>query len=272
MIAALCFTAGMMPLANPAKPQPLPARWMLQLAPDKSPELPESFYSTTWYDDFQPRSIRGAWRLWLEFRKGTADRPAEATLTNPDFRGVAVVRSVPLAVHGSFVEFDRRLYTTSIATRPIGDEKRTMLYLGSAIEVKDGVWYQAATRRDGRNNVLIEEWRLEFDSNPRTSTEGTVTARHHRRIVSEPEGHSFVIKTRFTASDPKSDPGLRIAYLERPDDSPLTEIPYLAIGEAVGRENVIWVQGQDRLALQPAGPYKKPSDALPPGLMEPPKK
>jgi hypothetical protein len=246
---------------------------MLRLVQAELPQLPDSFYSTTWYDDFMPRSLRGAWALWLEFRKPDKGRSAEAVVTSPDFRNIITVRTVPLAVHGPLVEFDRRLYTATIATKKIDDENRERLYLDSAIEARDHVWYQAGTRADGKGRVQVEEWRLDFEDDPRTEAEGLVTVRHHRRVVTEAEGLSFVIETRFKAEPADEATRARVVSLVVPDKSPLTRLPSLAIGDRNNRENVIWVMGQDRLYLRPAQPNNpKPEDAMPPGLMERPTK
>ena len=151
---------------------------------------------------------------------------------------------------------------------------REVLHLGSAVEMKGRVWYQAGTRKaeDGKT-VTVEEWRLEFKDDPRTAAEGAVTVRHHARVLTDPEGASFAADLRFKAEPPNDRTAARIATFVPPDGKgPARELPYLQMGNDPVIADVIWVDGQDRLSLSPAPAdvFRPLSDR--PALVQPPAK
>jgi hypothetical protein len=283
---ALALAAGLAPTAAPA---PLPDRWLLKLVPEKLPPLPDRFYASTWYATTGPfPSFGPSWEFWAEFRKAGQDRPAEAVLTLPGtdqagFGGVSFGqlpttrghRTVPLAVHGPLVEFERRLYTATIRTLksiPGQHAEREMLHLGSAIELKNRVWYQAGTTTPMNGKGLsVEEWRIEFEDDPRTADRGTATLRGHWRVLTEPEGESFDAEIRFRAG--KTHTGGRTVDLLWPRGTLQTRsLPRLKIEDAVDGLNIMMVDGMHQLTLSPA---TKPRPQLlkeKPGLVQPPTK
>src|SRR5262245_8864829 len=285
MFAALFAAACCAPAADPA---PLPDRWLLKLFPDDLPPLPDRVFDVTWYDKHDSRASTLSWILWVEFRRANRLRSAEAVVTrlgdgDPSARWTRGRtstpqgrRSVPLAVHGPLVEFDRQLYTATLRTGKIGDDipDREFLHLGSAVEVKGRVWYQAGTRtaEDGKT-VTVEEWRLEFKSDPRTAREGVVTVRHHSREITKPDGAVSAADLRFKAEPPNERISARIITLvpSKGKDSD-RELLYLLIGHDPETADVIWDHGQHGISLHPdpTDGHKLLSDR--PALVQPPAK
>jgi hypothetical protein len=284
VFAALVLAAGLAPAATPA---PLPDRWLLKLVPDDLPPLPDRFYAVTWYDT--PTDLRfGSWEFWAEFRKSGQGRPAQAvlTLTGLNQSGLTAVfwhghpitpkghRVAELAVHGPLVEFEGRLYTTTIRTwktTPAPQTEREMLHLGSAVELKDRVWYQAGTTSANGKPVSVEEWRIEFRDDPRTADRGTATLRVHWRRLAEPEGESFAAEVKFQAGN-TYEKGRTVTLLWPTGMHQTRSLPRLEIGDDRGREgNLMWLDGMHRLSLHPA---PKPRPQLPEssGLVQPPAK
>ncbi len=295
MFAAIALTVGLAANLAPAvPPAPLPDRWLLKLIPDGLPSLPDRFYAVTWYDR-DPRYARwgdaiSGWEVWADFRKPGPRRPAEAFLTETGQRpwpsnqigtGFPLAgwghRTARLAVHGPLVEFEGRLFTATIRTRkdaldPQAD--REVLHLGSAIELKDRVWYQAGTVTPlSGGAVSVEEWRIEFRDDPRTADRGTAMLRGHWRVLTEPEGESFAAEVSFQAG--KTYEGGRTVRLLWPTGMRQTRLlPRLEITDSRGRMgNVMWVDGMHLLSLYPAPkPRPRLPEPLPPGLVQPPAK
>jgi len=290
MFAAICLAVSLSPAAAP--PAPLPDRWLLKLVPDNLPALPDRFYMVSWYDSHRAQHFGHSWDFWVEFRKPEAGRPAEASLTLSSWKqtdrppaqdfeslppptrpGSASVphRSVPLAVYGPLIEFEGKLYTATTRTRKDSSapkQEREMLYLGSAVELKDRVWYQAGTTTGNSGTATAEEWRLEFQDDPRTKDAGTATILGHRRVLTEPEGESFAAEVRFK-SDPPNDRTLArvVTFLAPEGKKPARTLPYLQISDDRGGVNLIWLDGLNRMALYPV---PRPKEPEPPGLVQPP--
>ena len=109
-----------------------------------------------------------------------------------------------LATHGPLVEFEGRLFTATITTAKAAapQTEREMLHLGSAVEVKDRVWYQAGTTTPANGSgVSVEEWRIEFRDDPRTADRGTAMLRGRWRVLTDPEGESFDAEVSFQAGN-----------------------------------------------------------------------
>jgi hypothetical protein len=289
VFATLVLVAGLAAKLAPAAPAPLPDRWLLKLLPDNLPALPDRFYAVTWYHYTHAPNTGNAWEVWADFRKAGKFRPAEAILTLPYLPGSALGglfggltleqlptkpghRTVPLAVHGSLVEFDRKLYTATIRTSkavPGRYPEREMLHLGSAIEVKDRVWYQAGTTRLRRGKGLsIEEWRIEFREDPRTTAQGKAMVHGHWRGLSELEGESFNAEISFRVG--KTYRGGRSVALNWPNGLlPDRPRPHLEIEDCWGGANVIRVDDMHQSSFSPA---EKPRPKLSVELMQPPGK
>jgi len=285
MFAALFAVACFVSATDPA---PLPDRWMLKLLPDNLLPLPDRIYDVTWYNRRDSRSSLDSWVLWAEFRRANRDRPAEAVVTLIGHGTPWTVRptgrvpppqgrrSVPLAVHGPLVEFDGRLYTATLRTGKIaGDDvpNREFLHLGSAVELKNHVWYKAGTvtATDGKM-VTVEEWRLDFKDDPRIAAEGIVTVRHHSRVFTKPDGESFSADLRFKAEPPNDRSRARVITFLPPHGRILhRELPYLQLGNDPDMPDETWMEGQDRLVLYPdTDGHKRVPDR--PALVQPPTK
>jgi hypothetical protein len=243
----------------------------------------------TWYYNLNVSNIGPSWELWADFRKAEQGRAAEAIITLPGGRehglgwglGDSIAlwqqptspghRSVPLAVHGPLVEFERRLYTATIRTEKIArgsQPARETLHLGSAIELKDRVWYQAGTSVPNDKGLCVEEWRIEFQNNPRTEDRGTATLRGHWRVVNKPEGESFDAVVTFHAG--KTYTGGRTVTLNWPTGMRQTRsLPQLEIDDPQGGTNIMWLDKMHRLSLQPAS-KPRPQLLEQSGLMQPP--
>ncbi|QDU19641.1 hypothetical protein [Urbifossiella limnaea] len=281
MFATLVVAAGLSPAQPPA---PLSERWLLQLAPADLPRPPNNLYSQTWFDSYRPRALGGAWERWVQFRPGYLGGPATVSITKlnevdrvvPGKEPGPVHRSLPLAVHGPLVEFDRKLYTA--VSRPFRVGKTPgvtqQLHLGAAVELKDHVWYQAGTRTDADGKtVTVEEWKLEFNDNPRKADAGTVTVRSHRRPLAQRDGEALKLEVRFTAEAANEATRVRIVRLHAPDGAKVSPLPYLQLGNGQGDPDIIWTGGWDRLSFTPAsrpGPVRLEPDT--PGLVQPPVK
>ena len=287
MFAALVVVAGLVAAADPA---PLPDRWLLKLVPDDLPSLPDPFHTTTWYygTDLFTR-VGPSWEFWAEFHKAGEGRPAEAVLTLtggeqgrfngpfgldhlPTTRGH---RIVPLAVHGPLVEFEGRLYTATFRTSkavPGRRPEREMLHLGSAVELKDRVWYQAGTTTpSGGGMVSVEEWRIEFRDDPRTKDRGTATLRGHWRVLIDPGGKSFESEVSFLAGN-TYEKG-RIVTLNWPTGMKQTRLlPSLEIAGPRGGANDMRVDNMHRLSLHAADKPRPKVVEKPAGLVQPPAK
>lgn len=282
MLTALVLAAISAGLSPPA-PAPLPDRWLLKLLPDKLPPLPDRFYTETWYHHSLAPRIGINWELWAGFRKPGQGRRAEAILTLPDGVGTGFGhhlgsglfslermpakpghRNVPLAVHGPLVEFNRRLYTATIRTsKAVAGQhaEREMLHLGSAIEVKDLVWYQAGTvsPKNGKG-PSVEEWLIEFKDDPRTSDRGKAILRGHWRVLTEPEGESYEAEVPYHSYRN----GRRVDLLWTGMFQPRS-MQTLKIGGAPDGANVMEIEGMHQLSLYPA---PKPRPELAPETVE----
>ena len=279
MFAALVLAAGVAPAQPPA---PLPERWLLKLAPDDLKRTPPNLFSQTWFDGRYSRA--GGWERWVQFRPGYLGGPATVTITTlgdrellvPPSKSEPVSRTLPLAVHGPLVEFDRKLYTA--VSRPFrGGMQRSVtqqLHLGAAVELKDRVWYQAGTRTDPDSKAMtVEEWRLEFADDPRKADTGTVTVRGHRRPFGERGGEALKLDVRFAAEPANEVTRARVVRFRAPDDVKLPPLPYLQLGNAEGGPDIIWLDGWDRMTLTPASrPAPVRLEPETPGLVQPPVK
>ncbi|MFO0799994.1 MAG: hypothetical protein U0804_21185 [Gemmataceae bacterium] len=280
MFAALVLAA----LAPAQPPAPLPDRWLLTLAPADLPRTPANLYSHTWFDAYYGRAVGTAWERWVQFRPAYLGGPATVSITKigerdrigPDVRPDPVSRTLPLAVQGPLVEFDRKLYTAVSRPYRVGmtASATQQLHLGAAVELKDRVWYQAGTRTaaDGKT-VTVEEWRLEFAADPRITDAGTVTVRAHLRPFGQRGGESFAHEVRFTVEPSNERTRVRVVRLHAPAGAKLPRLPYLQLGNAEGDHDIIWLDGWDRMTLTPASrpaPVRLEPDA--PGLVQPPVK
>lgn len=281
MLAALVLAAGLAPAQPPA---PLPERWLLQLAPDDLKRTPPNLLSQTWYDSHQTRAIGTGWERWVQFRAGYLGGPATVTITKlserefvrPPVVSEPVHRTLPLAVHGPLVEFDRKLYTAVSRPLRVGMKQSVtqQLHLGAAVELKDNVWYQAGTRTapDGKT-ATVEEWLLEFKADPRKVGAGTASVRGRERLLTERTGIAFSQELRFTAEGPTENTRVRVVQFSSPDDVKRPRVPYLQLGTATGGPDIIWVDGMDRLAFTPASrPAPVRLEPETPGLVQPPVK
>jgi hypothetical protein len=281
VLATLVLAAGVAPAQPPA---PLPERWLLKLAPDDLTRAPPNLFSQTWYDAHRTRAFDHDWERWVQFRAGYLGGPATVTITKLGGRDVGrppnpvepVTRTLPLAVHGPLVEFDRKLYTAVSRPLPVGMKQSTtqQLHLGAAVELKDHVWYQAGTRTaPGGTTVTVEEWRLEFADDPRKADAGTVTVRSRRRPVGERGGEAMKLDVRFTAEPTNEARRVRVVRLQPPDGAKGPRLPYLQIGNGEGDPDIIWLDGWDRMALTPASrPAPVRVEPETPGLVQPPVK
>jgi hypothetical protein len=211
--------------------------------------------------------------LWADFRKAGKGLATDAVLTLPDgpltgFGGNGLFdlerlptrpghRIVPLAVHGPLVEFDRKVYTATILAGK--------LHLGSAIEVRERVWYQAGTRKPmGSKGVLVEEWLIEFREDPRTADLGKARLRGHWRPLTKLEGESFDAEVTFQAG--KSYTGGRTVTLKWPHGMRQSRhLPRLEIEDSWGGSNYMQIDDMHRLSLYPA---PKPRPVLIPETVE----
>jgi len=279
MLATLVLAAGVAPAQQPA---PLPERWLLKLAPDDLKRTPPNLYSQPWFDARYRNP--GGWERWVQFRAGYLGGPATVTLTTlsstqffrPQGEAEPFTRTLPFAVHGPLVEFDRKLYTAVSRPLRVGMKQSAtqQLHLGAAVELKDRVWYQAGTRTsaDGKT-VTVEEWRLEFKDDPRTADTGTVVVRGHRRPLAERAGTAFEHEVRFTAEAANERTRVRVVRFRALDDLKLPRLPYLQLGNAEGDPDVIWMDGMDRLSFTPASrPAPVRLEPETPGLVQPPVK
>ena len=230
-----------------------------------------------------------AWEFWADFRKPAQGRPAEALLTLTGWKPSGLNshhitplaapapknRTARLAIHGSLVEFEGRLYTATIRSGKSDISphiEREMLHLGSAIEVKDRVWYQAGTTTPRRGQgVSVEEWRIEFRDDPRTADRGKATLRGHWRVLTKSEGESFDSEVSFQAG--KTYTGGRTVTLNWPHGMRQTRsLPHLEIDDYRGGANIMRLDDMHRLSLYPA-PKPRPepiSESL--ELVQPPEK
>lgn len=221
-------------------PTSLPDRWLLKLAP--LPDTPEALFTTAWYYSNNPRYSGATVQEWTTFRRPLPWARGEATVVRSEERsGRTDFRTVPLAVHASLVEFDRRLYTVVVNTQVVGrGETVEWLSLGTAVEAKGNVWYQAGTRPDVGGKTIVEEWRIDFAADPRKAGEGKATIRGRWRDLTSPDAESMEVATafkrkgydttswqfEFTAADDKKLPRRLPTFVLRnpPDVAVTTEI------------------------------------------------
>lgn len=280
MLATLVLAAALTPAQPPA---PLPERWLLQLAPDDLKRTPPNLVSQTWYDSHRPRAVGDGWERWVQFRAGYLGGPATVTITKlgerervvPGERPDPDTRTLPLAIHGPLVEFDRKLYTAVSRPLRIGMTPRAtqQLHLGASVELKDHVWYQAGTHtaRDGK--VTVQEWKLEFADDPRTADAGTVTVRSYRRPLAERGGEALKLDVRFTAVAATEATRVRVVRLLAPEGAKGPPLPYLQLGNNQGDPDILWTGDWDRLVLTPASrPAPVRLEPETPGLVQPPVK
>src|SRR5688572_19603649 len=86
MLAVLCLSAVLdavylTPSGPKPRPAPIPDRWLLKYAPKNLPQLPDTFFTTDWHHGYFPRSLRGAYDEWVQFRRDTFTTPGEVTIT-----------------------------------------------------------------------------------------------------------------------------------------------------------------------------------------------
>ncbi len=282
MFAAF-LAAGLSAAQPPAPvPAPLPDRWLLQLVPADLPRAaPPRLYAETWFDAHHSRAIHLSWERWIQFRPGYLGGPATASITKlgegervvPNKRDEPVHRVVPLAVHGPLVEFDGKLFTAVVAPVRVGMKAGAtqQLHLGAAVALKDNVWYQVGTRpsADGKT-VTVEEWRLEFRDDPRTTDEGTATVRGHTRVLTEQTGEATKLELRFKRTPPREPDTTRIIDFVQADSTKRVRLPTLILGRGDDGADAIWDTSPaahlDRLTLTPA--TRLPPVRLVPGMPE----
>lgn len=278
-IALSLFTALFLPfsLAVAASPAPLPDRWLLKLLPADLPQLPDRLYTATWFEQQHNRSSsigKMSWQLWVEFRKGSTDQPAGAVVTLigektflapvPPF--APGHRSVSLAVYGPLIEVDGILFTSRVMPGKPGG-RPDMLLLGSAIELKNRVWYQAGTKMNRNGQRTVVEWRFEFKDDPRTTAEGMVDVHGNTRIVAEPDSQSLDKTMKFKAETASSPSKSRVVTLLPTDDTKLPHpLPTLVLDdEHSGSASYIRLEDLDQILL-----YSPAANAVKSTLVEAP--
>lgn len=184
-------------------PASVPNRWLLKLTPAELPKLSDTFWKTTWFDSFNPRSLRGAWTEWTAFAPGTGTKGPEVTVIHKSGRfddQTITGRVSPLAAHGPLVEFDRRLYTVALTERQ-NVEGKTIKYLnlGAAIEFKPNAWYQAYSETFTDGKVRVTERLVEFASDPRKEKGGKAKVQIFVRMLTERKGELTEYDGEFTA-------------------------------------------------------------------------
>jgi len=275
---ALTAVAAAAPAAEPPKrPDPLPDRWLLKLAPKDLPKTPEAFWKTTWTRHFNPRE-GGGWTEWLAFAPDTDKANAEVTVTRQNFRfpgldlKAPTVRTAPLAVHGPLVEFDGKLYTVAISEWKARDGRVTpLLNLGSAVEVKPNVWYQAFSDDLGEGKGKVTELLAEFAADPRTKNEGKVTVRKHLRMLTEAKGEATEFEGTFAKKERGSRPGVEITgFLKKSKAEP--EAVRLWLQLAADEEPAAFNLARHERLAGASEPAPKAQPEPTPGLVQPPKK
>ena len=125
-----------------ARPESIPARWLLKYAPRELPKLPDRFFETEWYYGFTPRSLAGAYTEWTKFHCDSLTAAGEVTVIHSgrgfrDEGNKPTLRRMPLAVYGPLIEFDGNLHTVQVTNWETDGEKkpRWMLNFGASIEV-----------------------------------------------------------------------------------------------------------------------------------------
>lgn len=107
-------------------------------------------------------------------------------------------RTALLAIHGPLVEFDRKLYTVGLTERRIEGMKTVpLLNLGSAVEVKPNVWYQAYSEEFSHGGMRVTEIKAEFASDPRREQQGKAKLQMIVRMHSEREGKRTEVDGEF---------------------------------------------------------------------------
>src|SRR5262249_47824875 len=123
-----------------------------------------------------------------------------------------VARTLPLAVHGPLVEFDRKLYTVALTEWKLDDGRAVpVLTLGAAVEVKPNVWYQAYTEEFTDRTARVTEILAEFASDPRTNAEGKAKLRRFVRMLTERDGELTEFDGTFRRTKDKTEPEVRIS-------------------------------------------------------------
>ncbi len=269
-LAALTFAA---PAEPPVRPESIPERWLLKLAPKELPKLPEAFSKTTWTQHYNPRAGEG-WISWYAF----APEAGDVTVTRQNTRGFDVdagakgvtVRTAPLAVHGVLVEFDRKLYTVALSEWKSMERKVTpLLNLGAAVEVRPNVWYQAFSDELDKGKSKVTELVAEFAADPRKKDEGKVTVRKHMRMLDETDGEATEFEGTFAKKEYGSRVGVEITgFVKKPGAEPTPARLWLqhAADEAPANFNLA---ATVRLA---AASKETPKPQLAASLVQPPKK
>lgn len=148
-----------------------------------------------------------------------------------------------------------------------------VLDLGSAVEAKGNVWYQAGSRTGRDGKLFVEECRLDFRSDPRKATEGAVTIRARWRDVAESKAESFESEAKFK-SDPPTErvPFFKVKFTPADGKEPPRRLPQFQI-RGTGGATAIWIHDLDRKTLHPAS-AAAPQPELPaaPERVQPPKK
>jgi hypothetical protein len=277
-ILVACATIPTIPTAAPP-PAPLPDRWLLKFAPAEPKALPDEFWKSTWWHSNSPR-FGGGWSEWLEFGK-VRKSEAEATITRreaqvgfgPKQNDVKLtVRTVPLAVHGPVVEFDRKLYTVAITEWKSLDGKRitAVLVLGAAVEIKPNVWYQAYSEAFSDGKVRVTELLAEFADDPRTKDEGKAKLRKFVRMLTEPEGELIEFEGTFRRTKDKLPREVRISGTVGTGASEGTV--HVWLGLADGEVPAKFDTAPSLRLTAVTEPAPKPVTEPPVGLVEPPAK
>lgn len=283
MLSLLCLSAVLdaaylTPDGPKPRPAPIPARWLLKYAPKDLPPLPDTFAKTDWHYGFLPRSLRGAYDDWTQFRPDSVTTPGEVVLTHVardfgnDERGVTV-RRVPLAVYGPLVEYDGNLYTVAVSNWARDPKAKPVLMLnqGAAVEAPKNVWYQAGSARTIRGEVNVVEYRLEFADDPRANDGGKVKVFRAERVATEFDGKSAEADGEFKVNpDIKY---LRDVVVTYPDGGRAVQKVHLQLGGDYAPV-ITGVSRSAAAVLTESGvPVPRPpKPAAPPGLMQPPKK
>lgn len=196
-------------------PAPVPDRWLLKLAPAEVPKLPDAFWTTAWFDSFNPRSLRGAWTEWTAFAPGADKKGPEASVIQKSGRlddEKVTAHVSPLAVHGPIVEFNRRLYTAALTERKYEGKTLKYLNLGAAVEFKPNAWYQAYSETFTGGKVRVTEILTEFAADPRKEKEGKAKVKRFVRMLTEREGELAEFDGEFVPVKGRYGPAVRVSW------------------------------------------------------------
>ena len=201
MLAILLFLETSAMANEP--PRPLPDRWRLELVPDDVSATPNGLWSKTWYYGRHTRGGPGSLSEWLTFVTPKNNRTAETNIVhqqghrnerNQTYWSVTGY-TAPVAVHGSLLEFDRRLYTFILAKQKSYD--RELLCLGCAIQPQANVWYEAKGEARSDGTIRVEEILAEFSSDPQTELSGSVKVNRFSRWSTKPDGNRITFNGLF---------------------------------------------------------------------------